>query len=198
MAYLRCSITESLQMERYKKYFTSIQRTMIIIVLYLILFSVQGFAQNPKPVVNWDAWKFLIGEWVGEGGGNLGQGAGGFSLFPDVQGTVLIRKNYSEFPAVNDRPAFRHDDLTVIFEENGVWKAEYFDNERHVIHYTVSFSSDSLNVIFTGEANPHMPCFRLTYSKISADVLHILFEMAPPNNNTAFSKYIEATARKKK
>lgn len=184
-------------MQRFIHNFKSIQRTKIIVFLCLTIFSSQSYTQNQKTTVNWDAWKFLIGEWVGEGGGNPGQGAGGFSFFPDVQGTVLIRKNYSEFPAVSDRPAFRHDDLMIIFEENGTWKSEYFDNERHVIHYTVSFSDDSLKVIFTGDVKPHMPCFRLTYSKISTDKLHILFEMAPPNNSTVFSKYIEATACKK-
>ena len=33
---------------------------------------------------NWDAWQFLLGEWVGEGGGAPGQGGGGMTFHFDL------------------------------------------------------------------------------------------------------------------
>ena len=34
--------------------------------------------------------EFLLGNWVAEGGGAPGQGTGGFSFAPDLQGTILL------------------------------------------------------------------------------------------------------------
>jgi hypothetical protein len=69
-----------------------------------------------------DAAPFLIGEWVGEGGGMPGQGGGGFSFLPDQDGRILIRKNYANYPATKDKPAYSHTDLTIICEDSGETK----------------------------------------------------------------------------
>ena len=57
----------------------------------------------------WACYRFLIGEWAGEGSGQPGQGKGAFSLAPDLQGKILLRKNHAEYPASGDRPAAAHD-----------------------------------------------------------------------------------------
>jgi uncharacterized membrane protein (Fun14 family) len=43
-----------------------------IIMLYIAPFvlAISLSAQQPKKVINWDSWQFLLGEWVGEGGGS--------------------------------------------------------------------------------------------------------------------------------
>ena len=145
----------------------------------------------------WEPFRFLIGEWVGEG--KEGQGTGFFSLAPDLQGKVLVRKNHAELPAANGRPAAVHEDLMVIYKsENGKSaKAIYFDSEDHVINYTVSFSPDKLTLTFLSEAIPHAPRFRLTYQKKGDDHVGIKFEIAPPGKPDEFTMYLEGKAKKK-
>ena len=153
--------------------------------------------QLPKPV-SWDAYQFLMGEWIGEGSGDPGQGSGSYTFALDLQKTVLVRKNHTDFPATKDRPAFSHDDLMVVYQEGGKTKVVYFDNEQHVINYTVELSKDSNAAIFLSDANPSAPRFRLTYTKLGTDRIKITFDMAPPGKPDSFATYLEGTARRKK
>jgi hypothetical protein len=145
-------------------------------------------------------YRFLIGEWVGEGGGQPGQGSGEFSFLPDLQGKVLVRKNRAEYPAVANRPAFVHEDLLVVYRGANGKRAHamYFDSEDHVIKYSISASEDSKSLTFVSDPSPREPRFRLTYTKEADDRLGIKFEIAPPGKPDEFKSYIEAKARKKK
>jgi len=58
-------------------------RTVSLVVAMLLFCSITS-AQLPAPSPNWDAWKFLIGKWVGEGTGDMGQGMGYFTFEPDL------------------------------------------------------------------------------------------------------------------
>jgi len=141
----------------------------------------------------------LVGEVEAEGGGQPCQAsAGGFSFDFDLQGKVLVRRNYSEYPATGSNPAFRHDDLMVIYQEptKGT-RAEYFDNEGHVIHYSVSFSEDKKMITFVSDAISAAPRFRFIYRQLKDDSLSIEFDIAPPGKPDSFSKYVEGTARKR-
>jgi hypothetical protein len=155
-------------------------------------------AQQSAEPVNWDGFRFLLGEWVGEGGGNPGQGVGGFTFSLDLQNTVLVRKNYADYPATQDRPAFSHNDLMVIYREGEKFRASYFDNEHHFINYTVFISKDSNSVIFVSDVVSGNPRFRLTNTKQGTDSIKIAFEIAPPGQPEAFNRYIDAVARRKK
>ncbi len=176
-------------------------RTFTTAIIAATLFNVGSTrlsAQQAAPPADWSAWKFLIGEWVGEGTGSPGEGTGGFSFSPDLGKRILIRKNFAEYPATKDRPAFRHDDLMIVYQEQGKpTRAEYFDNEGHVIHYTVSFSADSTAVVFVTEPSLSEPRYRLTNTKEGNDKLIIAFEIAPPGKPDAFRQYIKASARRK-
>jgi len=178
------------------------QRRLVTIALSLLvalfIFCEPLWAQQPAKPVNWDAFRFLIGEWVGEGGGDPGQGVGGFTFSLDLQNTILVRKNYADYPATNDRPAFSHNDLMVVYREGDKFRAVYFDNEQHVINYTVSFSKDSSAVIFVSDVMTGAPRFRLTNTRQGTDSMKITFEFAPPGQPEAFNRYIDAVARRKK
>jgi hypothetical protein len=164
----------------------------------MVISSQLLFAQGSPENSPWEGWKFLLGEWVGEGGGKPGEGGGWFSFSPDLQGTVVVRKNHSDFPATKDRPAFSHDDLMVIYRESaGLTKAAYFDNEGHVIHYAVTFSSDSTSVVFLSEPTHGTPQFRLTYDGLAEGQVKIRFEIAPPGEPRKFMHYLTAVAHKK-
>ena len=147
----------------------------------------------------WGRYEFLLGEWVGEGEGQPGLGEGQFSFQLDLQKHVLVRKNYAVYPAANGRPAFRHDDLMVIYRESdgAPPKAIYFDSEGHVIRYSVTTSSDQKTIQFISDVLPSTPRYRLTYVMTGSDTLTIKFEIAPPSKPDAFATYIEARARRK-
>ncbi len=113
----------------------------ILLFTFFVAITGQAIAQQSNDN-KWNEWRFLLGKWVAEGGGQPGQASGGgFSFDFDLQERVLVRRNYSEYPATASKPPSRHDDLMVIYQEpeKGT-RAEYFDNEGHVIHYSVSFS----------------------------------------------------------
>ncbi len=162
-----------------------------------VLLSALTFSQQAVPTPNWDAWQFLIGEWVGEGGGDPGQGGGGFTFSTDLQDRILVRRNYAAYPATKDRPAFRHDDLMVIYREpGGSTKADYYDNEGHIIRYDIAFANDSNSVVFTSLASDSEPRYRLTYARIQSNSVSITFEIAPPGHPDKFREYIKAAAKK--
>jgi hypothetical protein len=163
-------------------------------LLLVLLAASIAVAQPPsKPEDRWAPLEFLMGEWIGEGGGGPGQGTGGFSFLPDQDGKILIRKNYANYPAAQDRPAFSHTDLMIVYKEPGEAKmrAIYFDMEDHVIHYEVEPAPDGNSVQFVSET------FRLTYRKTGLDSLALKFEIAPPGKPGAYATYIDATAHRK-
>ena len=153
-------------------------------------------AQPARPTADWKAWQFLIGEWEGEGTGAPGEGKGGFSLEPDLQGRILVRKNWTDFPAAQGRPAVVHEDVMVIAYEQGGIRAVYWDNEGHVIHYAVDISPDGA-ITFVSPAGPGIPRFRLSYRKIADDRVGIRFEISSPDKPDEFKVYLDGTARKK-
>jgi hypothetical protein len=148
-----------------------------------------------------DAWKpyeFLIGEWVGEGGGQPGQGSGRFSFARELQGKVLVRRNRAEFPAAQGRPALTHEDLMVTYQPDasGSSKAIYFDSEGHVINYAATLSDQGRTLTFVSDAAAGAPRFRLSYTKIGDDRVTIKFEIAPPGKPDEFKTYLEGGAHR--
>jgi hypothetical protein len=170
---------------------------LFFLVTLLCAASGQLLAQQSPSAVNWSAFKFLMGEWMGEGTGTPGEGTGGFSFSYDLQNTILVRKNFADYPATKERPAFRHEDLMIVYQEVGKIRATYFDNEQHVINYSVAVSADSSSIVFVSDPLPSAPRFRLTNTKAGTDKIGITFEFAPPGKPGAFTRYIEATARRK-
>jgi hypothetical protein len=141
---------------------------------YVLLLLAASFLSG-EPADPWKGLEFLRGDWVGE----TAESAGACSFTFDLQRKVLIRKSYAE--SSNSR----HEDLMVVYFEKGL-KAIYFDNEDHVIHYTVESSPDSVR--FLNEQ------YRLTYRK-DGEKLAMDFDIAPPGK--PFSNYLHATLRKK-
>lgn len=167
-------------------------------IALLLFFSLAATAQSQshsQTKDRWAAWEPFLGTWQGTGTGQPGQGAGEFTFEPEVQGSVLVRHNYADYPATKDKPAYRHDDLMVIYADNDKTRADYWDNEGHVIHYVVELSG---KLVFVSDPAQPGPRFRLSYWKAgSDDTLKIVFEIAPPNDPGAFKTYIEASAKRK-
>ncbi len=168
-------------------------RLLLIVLLSLLSTHIYSQAKN----YNWNAFRFLQGEWIGEGSGSPGEAVGELTFSNDLQNTILVRKSFAEYPARNGRPAFRHDDLMIVYKAGGFTKANYFDNEGHVINYDVSFSSDSLSVIFVSSPNPALPRFRFTYTKIDNAKMKFSFDIAPPGKPEDFTKYVDGVLKRK-
>lgn len=173
---------------------------MVVAVLLLsaMSFMPQAAAQQAAPSANWDNWNFLLGKWVGEGSGDVGQGSG-YSIFEkSLNGKVIIRKNRADYPASKDRPAYSHDDLMIIYFDPASKQphAFYTDSEGHVIQYAASLSSDDKTLTFVSDPSPSSPRYRLSYVRTKPDAMLLKFEIAPPGNPDQFQKFIEATLRK--
>ena len=171
-------------------------RKLSIVLAVFAVVAITSAQQAPPP--KWDCCELLVGNWKGEGGGAPGQASGGaFSFAFDLQRRVLVRKSFSEYPATKDRPAYRHDDLTVIYDDpqTNTKRADYYDNEGHVIRYAVNWDGQTLTLI--SDANPGSPTFRLTYATTGADDLKLSFDIAAPGK-TEFKTYVEAKAHRVK
>lgn len=135
-------------------------------MLTAVLFAAMLAGAGP-----FDSLRFLQGDWVAEGGS--------FSLRPELGGKVLVRHNLSG----------SHEDLMVISHDG----ADYWDNEGHVIRYTVT--ADGKSAVFLSKEDAPGPRYRLTYVSTGADTVSIKFEIAPPGK--PFQLYLEGKARRK-
>jgi hypothetical protein len=179
-------------------------RTVLAVVILLTAYSTpvggQQSATAPAQAVrttdvksdSWAGWRFLVGDWVGEGKGAPGQSAGGFSFQFDLQGKVLVRRSHADYPATKDRPAFTHEDLMIVYPgtDSAHAKAVYFDSEGHVIHYNAELSSDQSTLTFLSDAAQPGPRFCLIYNRLSPHSMGIKFEIAPPDKPDDFAVYL--------
>ena len=111
------------------------RKKLILIAVLATLCQVLS-AQPASTNVDWSSLKFLTGKWVGEGTAETGQAGSGYCSFePGLQGKVLVRKNHSEYPAANGRPAILHEDVMIIYPDAAKQqlRAFYTDNEGNVI-----------------------------------------------------------------
>jgi hypothetical protein len=170
----------------------------VCLFLAILICSCNMLAQQPVPSPNWDAWKFLIGKWVGEGTSDIGQGVGYFTFEAGLNDKVLVRRNRADYPATKDRAAVSHEDLMIVFVDPATQKtrAFYTDSEGHVIQYAATFSNDGNTLTSLSDALPTAPRFRLTYIRTKADQMALTFEIAPPGKPDEFHKLIDATVRK--
>jgi hypothetical protein len=151
-----------------------------------------GHAQAPTDL---SALAFLLGDWDAVG---LPPGeSGAFNFSPAVQDRIIVRTNYAKYPAREGRPATRHDDLMVIFVEDNAIKADYFDSEKHVIHYVVQ-PRGPRDVVFVSEPKESEPRYRLAYSQGADGLLKGTFEMAASGSPDDFKHVLAWSARKLK
>lgn len=140
----------------------------------------------------WQPFKFLIGAWSGSGSEKPGEAAVGATSFSrDIDNKILVRKNRAEVaPKPGEKPMI-HEDLMIIYPQSGdpKFRAVYFDNEGHVIHYAVSFPGKQPSVAFESEALQNSPRFRLTYETGANGELINEFLIAPPGGD--FMSYLK-------
>ena len=158
--------------------------------LILGLALIAALAGPAAAAPDWGGLQWLVGRWIGAGGG-AEQGQGGFSFLPEAGGTVLVRKNFADYPAQGGKPAAHHDDLMVIYRDGPALRATYWDSEGQSIHYAVSSPAPG-EAVFVSE-DPSGPRFRLSYRQTPAG-LQGRFEIAPPPARDQFHDYLTWTA----
>jgi hypothetical protein len=152
-------------------------------------------AQNP-PAPDFAQMTRLFGTWVADAGsgGQPGRAIrGGETWTSDLDRRVIVRRDYSEYSATSERAAFRHDGMMIIAPGAHGFSAHAYDNEGHVIDYTI-VATDS-TIVFTSERPASSPQFRLTYRRTS-DGYAELFEIAPPNDPERYRSYVSGRIRK--
>ena len=155
-------------------------------MILALLLAAAAFAQGAESP--FQPLAFLMGEWVGEGGGKTGESTGAFSFSLDLDKKIAVRKNHADLKDAV------HDDLTIAYPDpagKGL-RAIYFDNEGHVISYVVEAIPDGVR--FISDAAAPGPRFRLTYRKTGEKTVSIQFDIAPPGKPDAFAPYITAGA----
>ncbi len=167
-------------------------KTKLLLILALSGLLTTSFGQQ---INIWNNWSKLTGEWVGEGSGQPGQGGGTFSFGFDLDKKILVRKSHSEYPASENKPKVIHDDLMIVYPDlSGIpSKAIYFDNEGHIINYSIVYSDKS--VVLTSEKAPNVPVFRLTYTLLENETVNTKFEMS--QDGEKFTVYIEGKSKKR-
>ena len=132
---------------------------------------------------------FLEGRWEATGGQKEKTGTGKTTFEVVNQGHAILRKNFAIYPN-----APRHDDVMIIYPENDRVRADYWDSEGHIIHYTVTIASDG-SAVFVSDVIPKSPRFRLTYTRIGSGA-NGKFEVASPANPDAFAPYLAWSAHR--
>lgn len=169
---------------------------MKIKLLFTIAFFSLAISCFGQQSTTWDKWAWLMGKWKGEGSGQPGQGNGSFSFDFSLDKKIIERKSHSEYPATEKKPLIIHDDLMIVYLDftGSPSKAIYFDNEGHIINYTISYADKS--IVMISDKITNVPIFRLTYTLLSSTTINTKFEMS--QDGEKFMTYIEGKSEKTK
>ncbi len=158
----------------------------------------QAQTQAPASADPWARLNFLVGEWQGVGSGAAGEPTGGTTFAFDLGGKILVRKNWAKYPPKpGEKEGLSHEDLMIVYPgaDGASFRAVYFDNEGHVIHYALSFPKTAGSVVLESEPGMPGPRFRLTYELGPDGVLQNVFLIAPPGKE--FMPYVRGSLKKK-
>jgi len=168
-----------------------IMKRKLFLTTVLLAFAVSCMAQQNDV---WGKWSWLVGDWIGEGSGQPGQGIGTFSFSYALDRNILTRKSHSEFPATESNPKIIHDDLMIVYFDSigDPDRAVYFDNEGHTIFYTATYSEKSITL--TSDISRKTPIFRLTYTYLDSETVNTQFALS--QDGEKFMLYIEGKSKK--
>jgi hypothetical protein len=141
-----------------------------------------------------DELGWVLGDWTDvRRRGEPGEATGGGETWRlQLDGQILVRLSWCEYPATADAAAFRHDDQLVVFHDlDGQSRAIFWDNHGHVIHYTTA-AIDPDGLQFTFESDPSLPGprQRLRYRADGPDRLKADFNLHLPGA-ASFARYLE-------
>jgi hypothetical protein len=123
--------------------------------------------------------------------------AGGETWRLALDGQLLVRDGWCEFPAKGDRPAFRHEDLLVIYvDADHEVRAEFWDTDGHHIRYRdVRPDPDGNGVGFVSDPAVPGPRQWLQYRFEGDDRLSAVFSLHAPGTPD-FVPYLRWSSRR--
>lgn len=172
-------------------YFRDYMRSKFLILVMVLFLTLPSFAQHYAKV--WEKLNYLVGNWEGDASNTSNGGAGGFTFKYDLDKNILVRRGHSEDPSPkepNEGSGFIHNDLMIIYRDSTGKpnKAIYFDNESHVINYTITFPNGK-EIVFTSDKISGTPRFRLTYKIIDDVTVDTIFDISKDGEH--FFAYIQ-------
>ena len=150
---------------------------------------------SPKPDP-WAGLRFLVGTWEAKttGGSAQATGLGSYTFQLELKEHVLAR--HSAYEACKGPEDFncRHGDLLYLYPEgpDQALKAIYFDNEGHVIHYSVSTPRPNAVVFLSDAPGPE---FRLSY-ELAGEIMAGKFQVKMPGQ-AEFGTYLEWSGKRR-
>ena len=167
-----------------------------LLSIALLAFAIRALAQTAPPADQWKSISFLEGPWIATAQGAGGVATSGRYTFTQELGHHIMARHSTSDPNCKGPATFdcEHGDLLYIFQDAPAQplKAIYFDNEGHVIHYTVS-TPDPMTAIFLSDPVPATsgpgPRFRLVY-RLSGAVMSGKFQMQMPGQED-WKSYLE-------
>jgi len=158
----------------------------------------QPQAQPPATPDPWAGIRFLIGSWETKttGGAAQAQAAAVYTFRLELRDHILARHSRSGACVNPDDAECQHNDLLYIYPEGGAgsFKAIYFDNEGHILHYDLSIPKPGTAVFLSDAAQPGAQ-YRLTYTLLDG-VMSGQFEMKLPGQ-TDFVSYLEWSGKQR-
>jgi hypothetical protein len=156
----------------------------------------KDFAAKRADLYKWQPWQFLLGTWKGDAKGTAGEGSGEFTFKTELDGKILVATNNQEFGATSDHAAFTYHSMMVVYLLGVDTAAIFYDNEGHVLNYSVQFSNNPRKITFTAERVAFTPRFRFSYADNGDGTLKSVFESAPADTPTVYSSHVEGTVKK--
>ena len=169
-------------------------RRLLSVVILSMVFAITASAQIAPPKPDWSPWNWIIGTWDAQGAGKPGTGAGSFSLLYSLDHAVLLRKSLSSYKAAKTAARTHHEDFMVLYEESNHWRADYWDTERHVIHYGITMGEGVAT--FLSDPHPKSPTYRLVYKRMDKGALSVEFAVAPPGSQE-FKTYVSGICQRR-
>jgi hypothetical protein len=170
----------------------------LVIALCVVGFCARIAAPAESADDSWKPLQFLMGTWEARTqGGSAGAAAiGTYTFVPELRNHVLARHSSSgkcKGPADFD---CEHADLLYVYREapGQSYKAIYFDNEGHVIHYAVSVPTPTTAILQSEPSGPG-PEFRIVY-ELKGATMYGKFQLRAPGQ-TEFQSYLEWSGPKK-
>lgn len=170
------------------------------LLLALLPIALSAHAQSaPQPEINpFQQLSFLMGTWEAKTAGNAVTASGTYTFRVELNGHVVARHSTSDTAKCKGPADFdcEHGDLLYIYPDvpGQPLRAIYFDNEGHVIHYTVT-ALDATTAEFLSDPAQPGPQFRLLY-ELKGAVMSGKFQMRMPGQQ-GWHSYLEWAGSKK-
>jgi hypothetical protein len=169
----------------------------IVIALFLSI-PLMAAGQSAAAPDSFKALSFLEQDWEANTNGHGGvDSVGTYTFRRELGGHVLARRSTSDAackgPATFD---CEHSDVLYVYEEmpGQPLKAIYFDNEGHVLHYSVT-TPTATSAVFLTDASQPGPAFRLSY-ELKDGTMFGKFQSRMPGQ-TEWKSYLEWSGKKK-